>query len=396
MSSTFRAALKERVLILDGAMGTQLHAANLDLEKDYLGLENCMELISATRPDVLRSIHDAYFAAGADVVETNTFGGNPLVLAEFGIAERAHELNAKAARVARESAAAASTAEKPRWVLGSMGPGTKLATLGHATYDVLKDSYLVQARGLIDGGVDGVLIETCQDPLQIKAALNAVIRAREAAKRDVSILVSVTMEVTGTMLVGTEMAAAIALIDPYPIDLLGINCATGPREMGEHVRLLGQSSRRPVMVFPNAGLPQLVDGRTHYPLTPHELADWLERFVDEDGVSMVGGCCGTTPEHIAAVAKRIGTRKPKPRRPSLAPSVTSNYSAVPLLQDNSVLFIGERSNANGSKAFKEHLLAGNVDAMVEMGREQVRDGSHVLDLCCAYVGRDEKQDMENV
>ncbi|HTF89802.1 MAG TPA: methionine synthase [Planctomycetota bacterium] len=396
MSQSFREALKERVLILDGAMGTQLHAANLDLEKDYLGLENCMELICATRPDVLRGIHDAYFAAGADVVETNTFGANPLVLSEFGIADRAHELNSKAARIARESAAAFSTSEKPRWVLGSMGPGTKLATLGHASYDTLKNSYLVQARGLIEGGVDGVLIETCQDPLQIKAALNAVIQARTEAKADVSILVSVTMEVTGTMLVGTEMAAAIALIDPYPIDMLGINCATGPREMGEHVRLLGQSSRRPVAVFPNAGLPQLVDGRTHYPLTPHELADWLERFVDEDGVGMVGGCCGTTPEHIAAVAKRIGTRKPKPRRPSLAPSVTSIYSAVPLLQDNSVLFIGERSNANGSKAFKEHLLAGNVDAMVEMGREQVRDGSHVLDVCCAYVGRDEKEDMQKV
>ncbi len=396
MSSSFREALKERVLILDGAMGTQLHAANLDLEKDYLGLENCMELICATRPDVLRKIHGEYFAAGADVVETNTFGANPLVLAEFGIAERAHELNLKAARVAREAADAIATRDRPRWVLGSMGPGTKLATLGHASYYTLKDSYLVQARGLIEGGVHGVMIETCQDPLQIKAALNAVIQARAEAKADISILVSVTMEVTGTMLVGTEMAAAIALIDPYPIDMLGINCATGPREMGEHVRLLGQSSRRPVAVFPNAGLPQLVDGRTHYPLTPHELADWLERFVEEDGVNMVGGCCGTTPEHIAAVAKRIGTRKPKPRCPSLAPSVTSIYAAVPLLQDNSVLFIGERSNANGSKAFKQHLLDGNLDAMVEMGREQVRDGSHVLDVCCAYVGRDEKKDMQGV
>ncbi len=396
MSSSFRSALQQRVLILDGAMGTQLHTANLDLATDYLGLENCMEIICATRPDVLRSIHDAYFSAGADAVETNTFGANPLVLAEFGIAERAFELNQKAAQLARESAQAFSAHDRARWVLGSMGPGTKLATLGHASYDTLKASYLVQARGLIAGGVHGVLIETCQDPLQIKAALNAVLQARDEAKADVSILVSVTMEVTGTMLVGTEMAAAIALIDPYPIDMLGINCATGPREMGEHVRLLGQSSRRPIAVFPNAGLPQLVDGRTHYPLTPHELADWLHRFVDEDGVGMVGGCCGTTPEHIAAVAKRIGSRKPKARQPSLAPSVTSIYSAVPLVQDNSVLFVGERSNANGSKAFKEHLLAGNIDAMVEMGREQVRDGSHVLDLCCAYVGRDEARDMNEL
>ncbi|MBK8177649.1 MAG: methionine synthase [Planctomycetes bacterium] len=393
MSSTLREALKARVLILDGAMGTQVHAANLDLATDFLGLENCLELISATRPDVLGGIHEAYLAAGADVIETNTFSGNPLVLAEFGIAERAHELNLKAARVARAAADKFSTAERPRWVLGSMGPGTKLATLGHATYETLKQSYRVQARALIEGGIDGVSVETCQDPLQLKAALNAVLEARAEVGRDISILVSVTMEVTGTMLVGTEMAAAIALLEPYPVDLIGINCATGPREMGEHVRLLGQTSRKPIAVFPNAGLPQLVDGRTHYPLTPNELADWLLRFVEEDGVGLVGGCCGTTPEHIAAVARRIGTRKPNARKPSHSPSVTSIYSAVPLLQDNSVLFVGERSNANGSKAFREHLLAGNLDAMVEMGKEQVRDGSHVLDLCCAYVGRDERKDM---
>jgi 5-methyltetrahydrofolate--homocysteine methyltransferase len=396
MTAAFREALKQRVLVLDGAMGTSIHSAELELERDFLGLENCCEILCASRPDVIRGIHESFLAVGCDAVETDTFGANPLVLSEFGIAHRARELNVAAARIAREACAKYSTAEKPRWVIGSMGPGTKLVTLGHTDYATLRASYLEQARGLIEGGVDALLIETCQDPLQIKAALSAVFDARKEAGADVSVMVSVTMEVTGTMLVGTEMAAAIALLDPYPIDVLGINCATGPREMGEHVRLLGQTSRKPICVYPNAGLPQLVEGRTHYPLTPEELGDWLLRFVEEDGVNMVGGCCGTTPEHLAAVVRMLGTRKPKPRAPSFQPQVTSIYSAVPLLQDNSVLYIGERSNANGSKAFREHMLTGNVEALVEMGREQVRDGSHVLDVCCAYVGRDEVADMQGV
>jgi 5-methyltetrahydrofolate--homocysteine methyltransferase len=266
-------------------------------------------------------------------------------------------------------------------------------TLGHTTYDVLKGSYREQARGLIEGGVDGLLVETSQDPLQLKAAINAILEARAEAKVDVPLLVSVTMEVTGTMLVGTEMAAAIAILDAYPVDVVGLNCATGPREMGEHVRLLGQTCRKRTMVYPNAGLPQLVDGKPFYPLTPAELADWLTRFVEEDGVNLVGGCCGTTPAHMAAVVKRLGRRAPKPRKPAHQPQVSSIYTAVPLFQDNSILFVGERSNANGSKAFREHLLAGDVEGMVAMGREQVREGSHVLDLCTAYVGRDEVADM---
>jgi len=243
MSLSFRDALAERVLVLDGAMGTQIHAADLDLERDYLGKENCVELINATRPDVIQRIHETYLEVGCDVVETNTFGCNPLVLSEFGIPERARELARLAAEVARRACEKHATEAKPRFVLGSMGPGTKLVTLGHTTYDILKASYAEQARGLVDGGVDGILIETCQDPLQIKAAVNAVLQARAEAKRDVPLLVSVTMEVTGTMLVGTEMAAAIAILDAYPIDVVGLNCATGPREMGEHVRLLGQTCR---------------------------------------------------------------------------------------------------------------------------------------------------------
>jgi 5-methyltetrahydrofolate--homocysteine methyltransferase len=393
MTASFREALAERVLVLDGAMGTQIHAADLDLERDYLGLENCVEVVNRTRPEVIQAIHEAYLEAGCDVVETNTFGCNPLVLGEFGIAAEARELNRLAAEIARRACEKHSRGGRPRFVLGSMGPGTKLVTLGHTTYGALKASYLEQARGLIDGGADGLLIETSQDPLQLKAAINAILEARAEAKSDAALLVSVTMEVTGTMLVGTEMAAAIAILDAYPVDVVGLNCATGPREMGEHVRLLGQTCRKRTMVYPNAGLPQLVDGKPYYPLTPAELADWLGRFVEEDGVNMVGGCCGTTPAHMAAVVKRIGARAPKPRKVAHQPHVTSIYTAVPLFQDNSILFVGERSNANGSKAFREHLLAGELEAMVSMGREQVREGSHVLDLCTAYVGRDEVLDM---
>ncbi len=396
MTTPLRRALAERVLVLDGAMGTQIHAAHLDLDKDYHGHENCVDFVNLTRPDVIQKIHESYLEAGCDIVETNTFGAMPHVLLEFGIADRARDINRAAAQVAKAACANFSTPDKPRFALGSMGPGTKLATLGHAPYSFLKESYLEQARGLIEGGIDGFLIETCQDPLQIKAALNGVIQARNEAKGDHAIFVSVTMEVTGTMLVGTEMGAAITLLDPYPIDVLGINCATGPREMGEHVRLLGQTCRKRPMVYPNAGLPLLVDGKPFYPLTPEELADWLERFVVEDGLNVVGGCCGTTPAHMAAVARRIGNRAPARRKPAHQAQVSSIYSAVPLVQDNSILFVGERSNANGSKAFREALLKEDIETMVGMGREQVRDGSHILDVCTAYVGRNEISDMTSV
>ncbi len=393
MTSAFRDALNERVLILDGAMGTSIHALDLDLERGFLGLENCSEIICQTSPDALRGIHEAFLAVGCDAVETNTFGANELVLAEFGIAEKTRDLNLAAVRAARQACDRYSTLERPRFVVGSIGPGTKLPTLGHVAYARLKSSYLVQARALVEGGVDALLVETCQDPLQLKAALNACLTARTEAAVDVPVLVSVTMEVTGTMLVGTDMAAAIALLDPYPIDLIGINCATGPREMGEHVRLLGQSARKKIGVYPNAGLPQLVEGRPFYPLTPAELADWLRRFVEEDGAGLVGGCCGTTPEHLAAVVRTLGSRAPAPRTIVHIPQVTSIYGAVGMRQESSLLLVGERSNANGSKAFREHLLAENIDRMVDMGREQVREGSHVLDLCTAYVGRDEVRDM---
>jgi len=396
MTSRILEVLKKRVVVIDGAMGTSIHAAELDLEKDYSGLENCCEIINVNRPDVIQGIHESYFEAGCDAVETNTFGGMPHVLAEFDLEDRTEEINEAAVRTARSAADRFATPEKPRFVLGSMGPGTKLCTLDQISYAELKSSYTRQARALARAGVDAFLIETLQDPLHAKAVVNAALAAREEVGDEIPIFCSVTMEVTGTMLVGTEMAAAMALLDPYPIDLLSINCATGPREMSEHVRLLGQTWRRMIGCFPNAGLPQLVDGQPSYPLTPQELADWLERFVVEDGLNMVGGCCGTTPEHLAAVVKRIGTREPLQRKPAFPPQITSIYHAVDLRQDNSLLFVGERSNANGSKKFRTQLLEGDVDGMVQLGRSQIREGSHCLDVCTAYVGRDEVADMDQL
>ncbi|MCZ6597557.1 MAG: methionine synthase [Planctomycetota bacterium] len=392
----FLQALEKRVLVIDGAMGTQIHAAELDLERDYLGLENCSEVINLTRPDAVRAIHVGYLAKGCDAVETNTFGAMAHVLSEFGLEDKTREINRVAAEIARDACEEYSTKDRPRFVIGSMGPGTKLATLGQASYDALKESYVRQALGLADGKVDVFFVETCQDPLQAKAAINACIAACRESGLDIPIVCSVTMEVTGTMLVGTEMQAAIALLDPYPVEMISLNCATGPREMSEHVRLLGQSCKSKIGCFPNAGLPQLVDGQPYYPLTPEELADWMDRFVTEDGLNLVGGCCGTTPEHIEAVIRTIGERAPKRRKPSSQPQVTSIYSAVDLTQENSVLLVGERSNSNGSKKFREHLLAGDIEGMVQMGRDQVRQGSHVVDVCTAYVGRDEVADMTQV
>ncbi len=396
MTARILEALKERVLIIDGAMGTSIHARNLELDTDYSGLENCCEIINVNRPDVIQDIHSSFFDVGCDAVETNTFGGMPHVLSEYGLEDRTEEINETAVRAARAAAERYTTSDKPRFVIGSMGPGTKLCTLDQISYSDIKASYERQAKALAKAGVDAFLIETLQDPLHAKAVVNAALAARVDVGREIPIFCSVTMEVTGTMLVGTEMAAAMALLDPYPIDLLSINCATGPREMSEHVRLLGQTWRRFIGCFPNAGLPQLVDGQPSYPLTPQELADWLARFVEEDGLNLVGGCCGTTPEHLAAVVKRLEKRVPIVRKPTLTPQITSIYHAVDLRQDNSLLFVGERSNANGSKKFRTQLLEGDVDGMVQLGRSQIREGSHCLDVCTAYVGRNEVADMDSL
>ncbi len=386
------AALADRVVVADGAMGTMLQAKDLSLD-DFAGLEGCNEILNMTRPDVVRSVHRDYLAAGADAVETNTFGANLANLGEYGIAHRIRELAEAGARLARESADEFAQPDRPRFVLGSVGPGTKLPTLGHAPFTALRDAYVEQVRGLLAGGVDAVIVETCQDVLQAKAALIGAKRAMAADGRTVPLIAQVTVETTGTMLLGTEIGAALTALEPLGIDLIGLNCATGPAEMSEHLRHLSRHAKIGISVMPNAGLPQLGPHGAEYPLRPHELATALHGFVTEFGVGLVGGCCGTTAEHIREVADAVAGLKPKQRRPHDEPSVSSLYQAVPFAQDASVLMIGERTNANGSKAFREAMLDGRFADCVEIARSQTRDGAHLLDVCVDYVGRDGTADM---
>lgn len=374
-------------------MGTAVQSLDLTLA-DYDDHENCVDVITLTLPNVVLDIHRSFLAVGCDGVSTNTFGANKVVLAEFGIAEKTYEINLKSAQLARQACDEFDKPKQPRFVIGSMGPGTKLPSLGQATWDELLDSYTEQARGLLDGGVDAFLIETCQDILQAKIAMVAAIDAMTEKKCEVPILCTVTIETTGTMLVGTDIAAALTALHPYDqLVAFGLNCATGPQEMSEHVRFLSASSSRPLIIQPNAGLPQLVDGKPYYALTPAELTKWLVEFVEQDGVNIVGGCCGTTPEHLAAVVDAMTSRKPHPREIVSEPAVSSLYQSVTLQQESTVLAIGERTNANGSKKFRELLAAQDIDGMVQMAREQVKHGSHLLDVCTAYVGRDEVADM---
>ena len=373
-------------------MGTMLQAANPTLD-DFQGFEGCNEILNVSRPDIVRSVHDAYLAAGADCVETNTFGANFGNLGDYGIVARIRELSAAAAALAREVADGWSTPDRRRFVLGSVGPGTKLPTLGHTPYAVLRDAYQENTAGLLAGGVDAVIVETCQDLLQAKSAVLGARRAMAAAGRWVPLIAQVTVETTGTMLLGTEIGAALAALEALGVDLVGLNCATGPAEMSEHLRYLSHHARVGLSVMPNAGLPELTPDGPAYPLTPDDLAEAQHRFVTEYGVSLVGGCCGTTPAHIQAVARRVSGLAPTTRSPRPEPGVSSLYHHVPFAQDASVLMIGERTNANGSKAFREALLAGEWQRVVEIGRDQARDGSHLLDLNVDYVGRDGAADM---
>ncbi|MCG5445353.1 methionine synthase [Micromonospora sp. NIE79] len=395
MRTSLMDVLADRILIADGAMGTMLQAADLTLD-DFDGLEGCNEILNVTRPDVVRGVHDAYLAVGADCVETNTFGANLANLAEYDIPHRIRELSEAGARIAREAADAASTPQRPRFVLGSIGPGTKLPTLGHAAYATLRDAYQENAAGLIVGGADALIIETCQDLLQVKAAVVGSKRAMAELGQSVPIICHVAVETTGTMLVGSEIGAALAAIEPLGVDLIGLNCSTGPAEMSEHLRYLSQHSRIPLSVMPNAGLPVLTADGAYFPLTPVELGEALDRFITEYGVGLIGGCCGTTPEHIRVLSERLHGVTAPAREPQHEAGVSSVYHPVPFAQDASVLMVGERTNANGSKAFRDAMLAGDWRACVEIARSQARDGSHLLDLCVDYVGRDGTQDMREL
>jgi 5-methyltetrahydrofolate--homocysteine methyltransferase len=394
----FLAALRDRVLIFDGAFGTWVQSQSLSVD-DFGGaaLEGCNEHLVLTRPDVIRDMHDQFFSVGVDAVETATFGAFPVVLAEYGIPETTRELNEAAARLAREVARDHSTPDRARFVVGSVGPGTKLPSLGHIGFAELQDAYRPQMDGLLAGGVDAILVETVQDLLQGKAALLAARRAMEEAGVVVPLMIQVTIETTGRMLLGSEIGAALTSLEAMRPDVIGLNCATGPAEMTEHVRYLGQHARTFVSCLPNAGLPSVVEGHTHYDLTPEALADAHERFVSEFGVNIVGGCCGTTPEHLAAVVERVGAaRSPAARHPIDEPGCSSVYSHVSFQQDTSFLVVGERTNANGSRRFRDAMLAGDWDACVQMAREQVKDGAHVLDVCVDYVGRDGAADMKEI
>ncbi|MPY77696.1 MAG: methionine synthase [Actinophytocola sp.] len=395
MDSRFLEELEKRILVADGGMGTALQGYDLTLD-DFSQLEGCNEILNETRPDVVTSIYRGFLEAGSDAIETNTFGTNYANFAEYDITDRIRDLAEKGARLAREAADEFSTPDKPRFVLGSMGPGTKLPTLGHAPYALLRDAYVENALGLLDGGIDAVLVETSQDLLQTKAAIVGAKRAMEQLGRRVPIIAQVTVEQTGTMLVGSEIGAALTALEPLGIDMIGMNCATGPAEMSEHLRVLAQHATVPISVMPNAGLPELGENGAVYPLQPDELAEALAGFVTDFGARLVGGCCGTTNEHVSAVVDAVSDLEPVRREPEIVPSVSSVYQAVPFEQDASILNVGERTNANGSKAFREAMLEERYEDCVEIAKAQTREGAHMLDLCVDYVGRDGTHDMREL
>ena len=390
-----RQALASRVVVADGAMGTMLQAANPTLE-DFQNHEGCNEILNVSRPDIVRSVHDEYLSAGVDAIETNTFGANWSNLADYGIEDRIYELAFAGGKIAREAADSFSTVEKPRFVLGSLGPGTKLPSLGHTTYENLKIAYYTAAKGLADSGCDALLVETSQDLLQVKAAINGCRQAIGETERDIVLIAQVTVETTGTMLLGSEIGAALNTLEPMGIDLIGLNCATGPTEMSEHLRYLSKNAKVAISVMPNAGLPVLGTNGASYPLGPNELAVALEGFVDDYGISLVGGCCGTTPEHLSAVVNKVSGKPIAKRNPELDPGASSLYQYVPFRQDKTYLAIGERTNANGSRAFRDALLAEDWEKCVEIARDQIRDGAHMLDLSVDYVGRDGAADMSQL
>jgi 5-methyltetrahydrofolate--homocysteine methyltransferase len=396
-ASPYLDALRRRVVVFDGAMGTNLQLLGL-AASDFGGpdLEGCNEVLVETRPDLVAQVHRSFYEVGCDVVETDTFGSTSVVLAEYGLADRARELTRRAAELACTVRDEFATPERPRWVAGSMGPGTKFPTLGQIPYAAFRDAYEEQALGLLEGGVDLLLIETQFDMLSVKAAINGARRAMVALERHVPLQTQVTIELTGRMLPGTEIGAALTVLDAMQVDVVGLNCATGPVEMSEALRHLSGASRVPISCIPNAGLPSVVDGQMHYDLTAEGLAEHLHRFVTEFGVTAIGGCCGTTPEHLAAVVERCADAVPAERTPVHEPAAASIYTSVPFRQDTSFLVVGERTNANGSKAFREAMLDADWDTCVAMAQDQVKEGSHLIDVCVDYTGADGVADMTEV
>ena len=395
LDGALRRALSAGTVIADGAMGTMLQAADPSLE-DFQGHEGCNEILNITRPDLVASVHQEYLKVGVDAIETNTFGANWANLAEYGIEDRIYELAFAGGEIARKAADAFSTPDKPRFVLGSLGPGTKLPSLGHTTYQKLKEAYYTASKGLVDSGSDALLIETTQDLLQAKAAVNGARQAITESARDVVLIAQVTVETTGTMLLGSEIGAALNALEPLGIDLIGLNCATGPAEMSEHLRYLSKNSHAAISVMPNAGLPILGKKGAEYPLGPEELAIALETFVNDYGINLIGGCCGTTPEHMQAVVRKLEHHANRTRSIVLEPGASSIYQYVPFRQDKTYLAIGERTNANGSRAFRDALIIEDWATCVEIARDQIRDGAHMLDLSVDYVGRDGVRDMHEI
>ncbi|HEY3580273.1 MAG TPA: methionine synthase [Pyrinomonadaceae bacterium] len=390
-------AIKERIVVFDGAMGTNLQVQNLTLD-DFGGprFEGCNENLLVTRPDAVENVHTAFLDVGCDIIETNSFNGTPFDFAEYGIADKAYEMNVRAAQLAKRIANDYSTKDKPRWVAGSMGPGRKLPTLGQVSFKDLRDAYMVQARGLLDGGADMLIVETCQDLLQTKAALSAIFSVFEEKHTRVPVIAQVTIETFGTMLNGTEISAALTSLAPFPIDVIGMNCGTGPKHMTESIRYICENAPLPVSVLPNAGLPSVVDGKMHYDETPESFTAQLVHFASDFGVNVVGGCCGTTPAHLRQVVEAMQRITPKQRNPKLVPAASSIYIQQPYVQDASFLIIGERVNASGSKKMRELLNAEDWDGLVALGKAQEREGAHILDVNVDFVGRDGEADMHEL
>ena len=392
---SFTQLLQEKIIVFDGAMGTNIQTQNLNAD-DFGGeqFNGCNEYLVVSKPPAVERVHADFLSVGVDVIETDSFGSASVVLAEYDLQARAHELNFKAAALAKSVAQQFSTPSHPRFVAGSMGPTTKLPSLGHITFSDLSRAYYEQTSGLVEGGADLLIVETCQDLLQTKSALAAIYKYFSDKKIRVPVIASITIETMGTMLMGTEISAALTALAPFDIDVVGLNCATGPKEMSDNVRYLCSASPFPVSCIPNAGLPENIGGHAHYHLTPEEFVQYLGRFVKDLGVSVVGGCCGTRPDHLKQLVAAVGGLSPKKRSPDFVASASSLYISAPLHIDPPPVIVGERTNANGSKKFKELLQSEDYDSMVNMAKEQTKEGAHVLDLCVAYVGRDEVRDMK--